>query len=78
VTVRALDDGFYIADDGIGIPADEHDVVFEAGRSAAPEGAGFGLKIVQEITGAHGWNVRITESDISGARFEITGIDRLE
>jgi PAS domain S-box-containing protein len=75
VTVGDLDDGFYVADDGPGIPADERDRVFESGYSTREGGTGFGLAIVQDVADAHGWRVRIDESDAGGARFEVRGVD---
>ncbi|MEF8785479.1 MAG: PAS domain-containing protein [Haloarculaceae archaeon] len=80
VTVRVdeLEDGFYVADDGRGIPESEREDVFEAGYSTADDGTGFGLNIVQEIATAHGWNSRITESTDGGARFEFTGVEFAE
>ncbi|MFB6269172.1 MAG: PAS domain-containing protein, partial [Halobacterium sp.] len=62
VTVGVLDDGFYVADDGPGIPADERGDVFDAGYSTAQDGTGFGLSIVEEIADAHGWTVSVTEA----------------
>jgi len=75
LTIGDLDDGFYVADDGPGIPSDERDRVFEAGYSTAEEGTGFGLNIAQDIAEAHGWQIWATESKEGGARFEITGIE---
>lgn len=75
VTVGKLEDGFYVEDDGPGIPADKHDDVFEAGYTTSEHGTGFGLSIVKQITDAHGWNIRITDSETGGARFEITGVE---
>jgi signal transduction histidine kinase len=72
VTVGDLPDGFYVADDGPGIPESERSDVFEAGYSTADDGTGFGLDIVREIVEAHGWTVTVAESDDGGARFEIT------
>ncbi len=74
VTIGELEDGFYIADDGPGIPPEERADVFEAGYSTTAEGTGFGLNIVEEIVEAHGWEVSVTDSDAGGARFEITGV----
>jgi PAS domain S-box-containing protein len=74
LTVGELDDGFYVADNGVGIPADERENVFESGYSLA-SGPGFGLRIVDEIADTHGWSIAVTESDAGGARFEITGVE---
>jgi PAS domain S-box-containing protein len=75
ITVGELDDGFYIEDDGPGIPEDERDDVFEAGYSTAEKGTGFGLSIVKQVAEAHGWDVRATDSPQGGARFDITGVE---
>ncbi|MFD1646051.1 PAS domain S-box protein [Haloarchaeobius litoreus] len=71
VTVGDTEAGFYVADDGPGIPASERDDVFEAGYSTAEAGTGFGLNIVKEMVDAHDWTVRISESDDGGARFDV-------
>jgi len=77
VTVGSLDSesGFYVADDGPGIPEDKRDEVFDRGYSTAEGGTGFGLAIVEEIASAHGWDVSVTESADGGARFEISGVE---
>lgn len=73
VTVGPLENGFYVEDDGPGIPLEKRDAVFEAGHSDRPEGTGLGLQIVEQIAQAHGWEVQIADAD--GARFEITGVE---
>jgi PAS domain S-box-containing protein len=72
VTVGRLDDeeGFYVADDGPGIPESERKDVFEHGYTTNEHGTGFGLSIVERIASAHGWDVSITEGAEGGARFE--------
>ena len=55
--------GFYVQDDGPGIPEDERDKVFEAGYSTSEDGTGFGLAIVKEIVDAHGWRLDVTEAE---------------
>ncbi|MFB6189103.1 MAG: GAF domain-containing protein [Halapricum sp.] len=75
ITIGDLDDGFYVADDGPGIPETEREQVFEPGYSTTETGTGFGLNIVREIVDAHGWDIRITTSESGGARFEIIGVD---
>jgi len=75
VEVGDLDDpGFYVADDGGGIPPEKHDTVFESGYTTTDGGTGFGLAIVKEIAAAHDWSVSVTESDAGGARFEFRGV----
>lgn len=71
---RLGDEGFYVEDDGPGIPEDMREAVFEAGESAEG-GIGFGLTIVRRIAEAHGWEVSVTESESGGARFEFTGVE---
>jgi len=76
VTLRvgALPDGFYVEDDGSGIPESDREDVFNAGHSTSRDGTGFGLSIVKQIAEAHGWNIASTESPAGGARFEITQV----
>ena len=78
VTVRVgtVDDrtGFFVEDDGPGIPEEERDRVFEHGYSGSDEHSGFGLGIVRGIVEAHGWNIDVGESETGGARFEVTGV----
>jgi signal transduction histidine kinase len=78
VTIRvgALDgDGFYIEDDGPGIPEDKREKVFDSGFTTNRDGTGFGLAIVMEIVEAHGWQISVTEGDTGGARFEVTNVE---
>lgn len=74
VVVGELADGFYIEDDGSGIPEDEREAVFGAGYSTSQDGTGMGLRIVKQIADAHDWDIRITESTTGGTRLEITGV----
>ena len=74
VTVGTLDDGFYVADDGPGIPDDARGKLFDAGYTTSEEGTGFGLSIVAEIATAHGWDISVADGT-DGARFEISGVE---
>lgn len=74
ITVDRYADGFYIADDGPGIAEECRETVFDAGYTTTNDGTGFGLAIVKRIADAHGWEVKVTDSDAGGARFEfVTG-----
>jgi PAS domain S-box-containing protein len=75
VRVGRLEDGFYVEDDGPGIPADERDQVLTAGYSNATDGTGFGLHIIAQVVEAHSWDIGVTDGSDGGARFEITGIE---
>ncbi len=80
VTVRVGDlaDGFFIEDDGPGIPEETRARVFETGYTTTDEGTGYGLQIVNEIAVAHGWEIAVTEARDGGARFDITGVTLCE
>jgi len=77
ITVGALDggDGFYVEDDGPGIPPEDRGSVFEYGYSTTPDGTGLGLAIVEQCAEAHGWEITVTDGRDGGARFEITGVE---
>ena len=74
VTFGDLEGGFYVEDDGAGIPEDEYDDVFTAGYTTSDQGTGFGLSIVEQIVTSHDWEIRVTSGTAGGARFEITGV----
>jgi signal transduction histidine kinase len=75
ITVGHLDGGFYIEDDGPGIPEGDKEEVFKAGYSTNTAGTGFGLSIIQQVGEAHDWKIRATTGSAGGARFEITGVE---
>jgi PAS domain S-box-containing protein len=75
ITVGSIDGGFYLEDDGAGIPESERESVFESGYSTDVDGTGFGLSIAREIADAHGWTIAAVEGNDGGARFEIRGVD---
>jgi len=78
VTVRVgalpRNDGFYVEDDGPGIPETDRAHVFEGGFSTGSGGAGLGLSIVKGVAEAHGWEVAVAKSGSGGARFEVSGV----
>jgi signal transduction histidine kinase len=68
VPVGDHEEGFFVADDGPGIPPADREAVFERGSSTA----GDGPSIVEGIVEAHGWDSDLQESDAGGARFAVT------
>ena len=77
VTVRVgrLNDGFFVEDDGPGIPVNRREAVFELGVSSGADRTGLGLGIVKRLIEAHGWEIRIVEGRDGGARFEISDVE---
>jgi len=72
VHVGETADGFFVADDGVGIPEEERARVFDPGYSSDRngDGTGLGLTIVERIAAAHDWEVDVATSAGGGARFE--------
>lgn len=68
--------GFYVEDDGRGLPETRRDRLFESGFTTATGGTGLGLAIVRDVIVGHDWAVEATESADGGARFEFTGVER--
>lgn len=67
---------FVVADDGVGIPPEDHEQVFEDGYTTNEDGTGLGLAIVEQIAQAHGWEVSVSESESGGAAFELSGVGK--
>jgi signal transduction histidine kinase len=78
VTVRVgplpAGDGFYVADDGPGIPSDRRDAMFDPGVSTHESGTGLGLTIIDRIATAHSWEVAIADTDDDGLCLEFRGV----
>jgi len=71
-TSQKTPSGFYVSDDGPGIPDDKKAEVFESGVTTVSDGTGFGLAIVAQIAEAHRWDYEALDSHRGGARFEFT------
>jgi two-component system sensor histidine kinase KdpD len=79
VGAQATADGLrmWVEDEGPGIPAEDHEAVFEKffrGRRTGmkvPSGTGLGLAITREIVWAHGGSIRVDDVTPRGARFVI-------
>jgi two-component system OmpR family sensor kinase len=79
ITVTIRRDGetavLTVSDNGIGIPLEDHDRIFErfarGPHGGAPGGFGIGLWIVREIASALGGTVRVTSAPGEGAAFTV-------
>lgn len=72
--VGTTDDGFFIADDGPGIPDEHRSRVFEYGWTTDRDGTGLGLAIVATMAQAHGWEVGIDPDYDRGTRVCFSGV----
>ncbi|CAN5592736.1 hypothetical protein BH23CHL8_BH23CHL8_21000 [soil metagenome] len=76
VTSAGEDAQLTVADEGPGIPASEHDLVFEAfgqgkeGRLRS-EGAGLGLAVARQLAEAHGGNLGLSSQPPDGTTFTL-------
>ena len=67
--------GFFVEDDGPGIPESERESIFELGYTTNENGTGFGLGIVSETAEGHGWELTATDGTDGGARFEFSPVE---
>ncbi|WP_394329092.1 histidine kinase N-terminal 7TM domain-containing protein [Haloferax sp. Q22] len=77
VTVGATADGFYVEDDGPGVPPETRPRLFESGYTTTTNGTGFGLAIVRAVAEAHDWTVAYEDGQTGGARFVVRGVQSL-
>lgn len=66
VTVGELDGGFYVGDDGTGLP--------ETARTSPFDTDG-GLGTCRQVAEFHGWALTVARNRSGGARFEVSGVD---
>ncbi|WP_440769763.1 PAS domain S-box protein [Natronorubrum sp. DTA28] len=63
--------GFFVEDDGAGLPENmRHELFDPSVSSSSSDGLGIGLWVVREVATGHGWSVTAAESETGGARFE--------
>jgi signal transduction histidine kinase len=71
VTVGDTDSGFFVADNGPGIPEGDRDEVLDQGFGTTRYGEGYGLFLVDTAARAHGWTVSVGESESGGTRIDV-------
>ncbi len=60
-----------VEDDGMGIPAEKKDEIFEKGFTTVNSSSGLGLFLVKDIVSHYGGSVEVKDSELGGARFDI-------
>jgi signal transduction histidine kinase len=62
-----------VEDDGVGIPLEVQEHIFERffTTKAVGEGTGLGLPVVREILNAHGGTIHVISEPGKGSRFEV-------
>ena len=78
IRLGSLPDGFYVEDDGPGIPEDEREKVFEPEYTTKEDGTGTGLVSIHQIALAHGWETEIVEGSDGGACFKFTNVEPVD
>ena len=78
VWVGPCSEGFYIEDDGPGVPPERRGEIFEQGVTHAESGTGYGLAIVEDIVEGHGWNIEVRTGDAGGARSVVADVRSLK
>ena len=67
----------WVDDEGLGIPEDEREVVFDAfyrspeSRASKGDGSGLGLAIARAIANGHGGSLRVHDAPSGGARLQL-------
>jgi PAS domain S-box-containing protein len=77
IRIGVTGDGFFVADDGPGVPPAKRDEIFEQGVTHSEDGTGYGLAIVTDIVDGHGWSIGVDDSWADGARFEVDNVRSL-
>lgn len=67
--------GFFVEDDGPGMPAEIRENAFDSEFTTSDEGLGIGLWVVREVASAHGWETDVVEGARGGARFEFSNVE---
>lgn len=74
IRVGMTDDGFYVEDDGPGVPDEHRSRIFDRGFSLDRGHSGLGLGIVKRIAESHDWQIHLETASTGGARFEIESV----
>ncbi|KAB1198530.1 MULTISPECIES: PAS domain-containing protein [Haloferax] len=77
VITGATRDGFYVVDDGPRPSDEERIATVGENQILGVDYDSIELSVVRRVADLHGWKLGISESELGGARFEITGVEWL-
>lgn len=72
VDVGTTEDGFFVQDDGSGVPHVDRDYAEAATMTDARSGAS--IRVARRLAERHGWELSVMPNDRGGSRFEVTGV----
>lgn len=72
VDVGTSEDGFFVQDDGSGVPHVDRDYAEAATMTDARSGAS--IRVARRLAERHGWELSVMPNDRGGSRFEVTGV----
>ena len=70
--------GFYVEDDGPGMPPAVREKVFQSQFTTSEHGHGIGLWVVSEVADAHEWTANAAVGSAGGARFEFSNVELVD
>ncbi|MFW6305480.1 MAG: sensor histidine kinase, partial [Candidatus Saliniplasma sp.] len=60
-----------VEDDGMGIPSEKKDKIFEKGFTTVNSSSGLGLYLVKDIISNYGGRIEVKDSELGGGRFDV-------
>ena len=67
--------GFFVANDGPKIPKEDRKHSVGSSHIGTPNESAYDIAAIKRIANAHGWHLRLTESELGGARIEFHGVE---
>ncbi|MEF8774215.1 MAG: ATP-binding protein, partial [Halobacteriales archaeon] len=76
VDVGVGEDGFFVEDDGSGVPHAQREYV--GGESMTDAKSGAGIQVARRLARRHGWSLKIEATGEGGTRFVVSGAEIIE
>lgn len=76
VDVGVGEDGFFVEDDGSGVPHARREYV--SGETMTDAKSGAGIQVARRLARRHGWSLKIEATEDGGTRFVVSGAEVIE